>query len=214
MAILANTNEKWKLVVHGRIEAQVTNNVWWFWALNDIDDVTQRLAQAVWECIRDNLIPVVSSAWRLEKITYQRVAPSLGNEEVFIPITNLIGEGNAAALPSHESVVVSLRTAEGGRSKRGRFYLPGIPEVATQGSTLDPAHAFWLGVVGFCVCMAGKHVIDPTAVPANSFQWCVFSRKLGGTIAPLNDAGFTKITGIVPQPLLGTTRSRKIGRGA
>lgn len=213
MAIPANAGDKYKVVVHGRIEGQVTNNVWYFEAKTNTDDVTERLINAVWECIVDNLIPVLSAQWQAEKLTYQRVSPTLGPEEVFIPLTNLQGQGNAQALPSFGSAVVSLRTAQGGRSHRGRFYLPGIPEAATQGSTLDPANAFWLGLVGFCLCMAGKHVVDDPA-PQNSFQWMVYSRKLGGSTLPYGAAGFTAVTGIVPQSLIGTTRSRKVGRGS
>lgn len=213
MATPANQFDKFKVVVHGRIEGQLTNNVWYFSAATAIDDVDTRLLQEVWDCFLNNVLPVLSSAWRLEKFTYQRVAPTVGPEATFIPTGNTQGGGNANALPSYSSAVVSLRTLEGGRSKRGRFYLAGIPEDATIGSTLNPEHAFWLGLVAFCLCMAGKFLAqDPQ--PANSFFWLVYSRKIGGNTLPAGNDGFTTITEITPSSLLGTTRSRKVGRGS
>lgn len=213
MTVPANQFDKFKVVIHGRIEGQLTNNVWYFAAASSIDDVDERLIQALWECFVETLLPVASSAWRVEKITYMRVSPTVGPEFTFIPVGAAQGGGSSESLPSFNSALISLRTLEGGRSKRGRTYLPGIPEDATIGSSLDPESAFWLALIQFCLCMAGKFLPqDPQ--PANSFIWTVYSRKLGGATLPYQAVGFTPVSDINAQSLIGSTRSRKVGRGA
>lgn len=213
MAVPALQGDKFKVVIHGRQDGQLTNNVWYFMAATGIDDVDLRLIQAIWECFVDNLLPVLSSSWALEKITYMKVSPTIGPEFTHIPQGTVSGAGNGQALPSFNSAVVSLRTLEGGRRKRGRFYLAGIPESATLNSSFDPGNAFWLGLIAFCLCMAGKFLPqDPQ--PVNTFIWMVYSRANGGNALPHGAAGFTPIAEITPNSLVGTTRSRKVGRGA
>jgi len=215
MAVTAAQNDLYQVRLVGRIEGQETNNVLHFACASGAgdDDVLTHLILVFVACFIDNMLPVMSSAWSLEKVVWKRVSPTLGPENVTVPEGAGAGGGNAAALPSYASAVMSIHTLEGGRSKRGRFYIPGIPENATLGSSLDPEHAFWLALVAFAACLVENFVPGD---PVGSHSWALgpYSRKIGGSAFPYGIAGFTWMSEVVPQSLLGTTRSRKVGRGS
>ena len=209
----ASVGDKFQVRVVGRIEGQETNNILHFMAATAIDDVETRLVLALAECFIMHLLPVVTSAWTLEKLVWKKVSPALGVETVTVPSGAGAGAGAATALPSFVSAVISIRTAEGGRSKRGRMYLPGVVESASTISALDTGNAFWTALVAFAACVTSKFILgDPP--PANSFQLEVYSRKIGGATFPYGAAGFTAVTTFLPVQQLGTTRSRKVGRGS
>lgn len=211
--VTAAVGDCFQVRVRGHMEGQETNNVLHFTAATAVDDVELRLILALAECFITHLIPVTSSVWALQDIVWKRVTPTLGVENVTVPTGTLTGGGAATALPSYASVVLSIRTALGGRSKRGRMYLPGIPEGATIVSSLDTGNAYWTAVVAFVACVASKFILgDPP--PANSFQMEVYSRKIGGSTFPYAIGGFTPVTQVIPVVALGTTRSRKVGRGS
>ncbi|SRR6266478_1408735 len=213
MLITAAIGDKYQVAVQGEMEGQETLNVFHFSAATSIDDVELRLILALAECFITHLIPVTSSVWQLRKIRWKQVNPVLGVEHETIPSGTLVGGGAATALPSYASVVISIRSLVGGKSHRGRMYLPGIPEAATIVSSLDTSNAFWTAVVAFAACLASKFILgDPPG--SNSFQQMIYSRKLGGSTFPYNNAGFTAVSSFIPVVALGTTRSRKVGRGA
>lgn len=208
----AQQGDKFQVRIVGDIEGTETNNVLHFMAGTPVDDVELRLIQALVECIVTNLLPVTSSSWSLRQLVWQQCAPTLGVQHIYIPPEAGPGGGPAAALPSYCSAVVSIRTAMGGPSKRGRMYLPGIPEAATTISTLDSGNAFWTGLVAFVVCVGTKFILGDVA-PANAFQLMVYSRKLGGSQMPYAPNGFQPVTSMHAVQQLGTTRSRKLGVG-
>jgi len=209
----AQTGDKFQVRVVGETEGQQTNNILYFMAASPIDDVELRLIVALVECFQTHLIPVASSSWSLKQVIWKRVNPTLGVENVFTPTGQLAGQGNAAALPSFCSAVVSIRTDVGGRSHRGRMYLPGLPENSTVNSHFEDQGAFWAALLAFAACVVTKFILG--APPGtNSFQMMVYSRKLGGSTFPLQNAGFTAVKRLSVNNLIGTTRSRKVGRGA
>lgn len=211
--VTAAVGDCFQVRVRGHMEGQETNNVLHFTAATSIDDVELRLIVALAECFVTHLLPVSSSQWALQDLVWKRVTPTLGIEHITVPSGTLTGGGAATALPSYSSAVVSIRTDQGGRSKRGRMYLPGIPESATLVSLFDTSNAYWIALVAFVGCIASKFILgDPP--PANSFQMEVYSRKIGGAHFPYNIAGFTPVTQLIPVIPLGTTRSRKVGRGS
>jgi len=209
----AVTNDAYQVRVVGRMEGQETNNVLHFVCASSDDDVLTHLILVLAQCIIDHLLPVLSSSWALEKIVWKKVSPTLGPEIVSIPVGAAAGAGNAAALPSYCSVVLSIHTALGGRSHRGRMFIPGIPENTTLNSSLDTTNAMWAAIVAFAACLVTNFVIgDPPG--AHAWSMCVYSRKIGGSHFPYAGTGFTAMKGIEPHALLGTTRSRKVGRGS
>jgi hypothetical protein len=93
------------------------------------------------------------------------------------------------------------------------MYIPGIPEAATIVSAFDTSNAYWTALVAFVGCLATKFLL--LDLPgSNQFQMMIYSRKLGGSTFPYNNTGFTSVNSLLPVQQLGTTRSRKVGRGA
>jgi hypothetical protein len=215
MPEVAQQNDLYEVRIVGRIEGQETNNVLIFRCASGAgdSDVLLHLITVLINCFTTNLLPVLSSAWTFERVVWKKVGPTLGQEIITVPTGTTVGGGNAAALPSFSSAVISKRSATGGRSHRGRMYIPGIPEAATIGSAFDPSHAFWLGLLGFATCCISNFVPgDP--VGTNSWSIGIYSRKLGAANFPFTQAGFTPIRELIPVGQIGTTRSRKVGRGS
>lgn len=213
--VVAQQNDCFQVNLVGRMEGQETNNIMHFRCVSGAGDgdTELHLIQVLLTCFITHVLPVLTSAWTLEKIVWKRVSPTLGPEFVSLPEGPAVGGGNAAALPSFASALFSKRTDQGGRSKRGRMYLAGIPENATLGSSLDPSHAFWAGMLAFAVCIIENFTIND---PPGSDAWvlCVYSRKIGGDNFPYGLGGFEAITDFTPNLQIATTRSRKVGRGS
>lgn len=212
MATPAATNDCWQVRVQGRMEGQVTENVLHFITLSDTDDIELRLIAALVSCFVTHLIPVVTSAWQMERVVWKQVTPVLGVEHVYTTGMPHVGEGAATALPSFNSAVLSIRTLLGGRSHRGRMYIPGIPEAATLISAFDTGNAFWTGLVNFAACLVTTFVFHDPVGP-NHQQLAIYSRKIGGATFPYGLSGFTHAETVNPVVQIGTTRSRKVGRG-
>lgn len=198
----------------GRIEGQETQNVLHFICVGADVDVLTHLIQVLLDCFTTHLLPVLSSAWELTEIRWKRVSPTLGPELITVPDIAAVGAGNAQALPSFNSVVFSERTVRGGKSGRGRMYLAGIPEDQTIGSRLDKDADMWAALLAFAACVVLNFVHPDPAGGSNIWDLAVYSRKIGGSAFPYGGAGFASVREFVPSEFLGTTRSRKVGRGS
>jgi len=209
----AAVNDCYQVRLIGSIEGQQTVNVFHFKCTGADDDVLTHLVLVFAQCFIDHMLPVLSSAWTLVEIRWKKVSPTLGIEFISVPVGAGAGAGSASALPSYSSVVFSLRTETGGRSHRGRNYFAGIPEDATIGSKLDPEGEFWAAALAFALCVVTNFIPgDPPGAP--SWAMMVYSRKIGGDAFPYGAGGFTQMKEYVPAAYLGTTRSRKVGRGS
>jgi hypothetical protein len=214
MPVAAAVGDLFEVRLVGKMEGQETDNVFHFACVGASSDVELYLIVVMVNCFIDNLLPVLSSAWSFEKVVWKKVSPTLGVENVYTTDLPAAGGGSAAALPSYASAVISKRTAQGGRSHRGRFYIAGIPEDATTNSTINPGGAFWTALASFITCVITNFVHPDPAGGTNLFDLGVYSRKIGGSTFPLGASGFTAVTQLVRVAELGTTRSRKLGRGA
>jgi hypothetical protein len=94
------------------------------------------------------------------------------------------------------------------------MYLAGIPEDQTTNSNINPGSAFWTALAAFVTCVIAEFVHPDPAGGTNLFDIGVYSRKIGGSTYPLGASGFEAITQLIPVAALGTTRSRKVGRGS
>jgi len=215
MPITAATGDVYQVRIVGHIEGQETNNIYYFSSADGDTDVLTHLVVVLVSCFITHLLPVLASAWTLNQAVFKRIYPTLGNEEIYIPPSGNVGGVSTDALPSFVSAVMSIRTAQGGRSHRGRSYLAGMPEAATTGSNITVPSATWTAFLAFAACFASNFIVgDPPG--SNAWQQVVFSRKLAGSshFPVPNVTGFTPVTSYKPVQPLGTTRSRKLGRGA
>lgn len=215
MAIAAAVGDIFEVRVQGRIEGQETDNVLHFECVGASTDVELHLIQVLLTCWITHLLPVLTSTWTLERVVWKKVGPALGVEQISIPEGgSAAGGGSAAALPSYCSAVISKRTLTGGRSHRGRMYIAGIPEDQTTGSVINTESDLWAALLAFATCVLTNFVHPDPAGGSDLFDLIVYSRKLGGASFPYTSAGTTDVREFVPSQQLGTTRSRKVGRGS
>jgi len=214
MATPAALNSIWEVRFNGRMEGQTINQVMHFVCVGASADVNLHLILVIAACFIDNILPVLSSAYTFESVSWKQVAPTLGVEAVTIPPGAGAGGGNAASEPSFVSAVISKRTLTGGRSHRGRMYIAGIPEDMTTGSNINVPGALWTGILNFIVCVLANFKHPDPAGGTDIWDLIVYSRKLGGAAFPYTAAGVTDVDNLVPVQALGTTRSRKVGRGS
>lgn len=128
--------------------------------------------------------------------------------------TPQVGSQTTTSQPMTHAVVVSLRTQYAGRSYRGRIYLPGLVSTyITQGnvttSDRNAIQTYFDDMVA-AVGASGSNA---------DLQWGVWSRKLGevrnsaGHVTAYNLSAFTPITGTIVRTILGSMRTRMIGKG-
>jgi hypothetical protein len=202
----------WQVIVRGSQSGIFTENVLNFRAATAVDDWELRVILALIQCYQI-LLPSQPGNFSQTDVLWKQTSPVLGVEHITTFAPPNVGTLDEDSLPSYCSVVVSIRTALGGRSHRGRMYLPAIAESQTGFNMIQAASPAWTNLLSFAACLATKFITigDPPA--ANSAQLGVYSRKLGGSTFPYGAQGFTAAATITPEQLLGTTRSRKQGHG-
>lgn len=212
MPIPSAVNDLFQVRVKGFQEGQETNNVLHFLCTTASSDVELHLIKVLIECFVTHLLPAWSHNWTLDTVVWKRVSPTLSPDFVTVPDTAALGALTTDSLPTFNAALCSIRTAQGGRSKRGRMFLAGIPESATIGSRFDLTNATWLAIVAFLACVATKF-IDNEPVGSDQFKLGIYSRKIGGSTFPYNLTGFTPAISIDSVALVATMRSRKVGHG-
>lgn len=206
-------NDLFQVRVKGFIEGQETNNVFHFICKSQSADVEVALILKLIQCFVIHLLPVLANKWTLDTVQWKRVSPTLSPEFITVPAEDNVGTIATDSLPTFNAALVSIRTNEGGRSKRGRMFLAGIPESATIGSRFDLTGPTWLGIVAFVNCLVTEFVTN-AELGTDTFHLGVYSRKIGGSAFPYALAGFTAAAQLSPVSLLATMRSRKIGKGS
>lgn len=212
-SISAAVGDMFQVRVKGFQEGQETNNVLHFVCSAASSDVDLHLIQVLIQCFITHLLPAWSAHWTLDTVVWKRVSPTLSPEFVSSATTGVSGALVTDSLPTFNAALVSIRTAQGGRSKRGRMFLAGIPESATLKSQFDLAGLPWAAILAFVACLVDKF-IDNAELGSDRFTMGVYSRKLGGAAFPYGAAGFTPAVSLNAVSLVATMRSRKVGRGS
>lgn len=210
--VTAVIGDAFQVRVKGFLAGQECNNVWHFRAETASNDVETDLILKLINCFIVNLLPGLSTAYALDTVVWKRVSPTLGPEFITTPTDPPEGQQVGDYLPSFTSALISIRTAEGGRSKRGRMFLAGLPEAGVTGNSMPTAGITWVAILAFVACCVTAF-IDNSELGTGRFGWYVYSRKIGGSAFPYGAAGFTRAVSLNPVALVATTRSRKQGRG-
>jgi hypothetical protein len=115
----------------------------------------------------------------------------------------IAGTSAGASLPNNCAVVITKRTAQRGRSYRGRIYQPGLTELHTTGNTVQgtPVAAF----VSFWDAMKFH------ATGAVNYQMVIASRYQSGNQLPVGVA--TPVTTLTSDGVVDSQRRRLPGRG-
>lgn len=208
----ASANDLYQVIVRFTLEGQHCENVLNFRVVTAMDDFELRVILVLIQCFVAFLAQIPSSM-EFTEVAWKKTSPVLGVENITVFPAGSQGGALIDALPSFNSAVVSIRTALGGRSHRGRIYLAGIPESAALGSILDKDGPYWTALLAFITCLTNNFITVGDPPGTNKAVLGVYSRKLGGAAFPFNNTGFTPAKTLVPHVELGTTRSRKIGKG-
>lgn len=98
--------------------------------------------------------------------------------------------------------------------------MPGIPEAATVGSSITQAHAYWLGVQAFIADVTDKFIHEDEPLGANVVTVGVIAKTLKVVVPPAKRKApwpadlFARALRLSARPVVGTTNSRKVGRGS
>lgn len=191
--------------IEGRMDSQQTLNNLYFQVsgggitpinLNTITD-----AVATWWT--STITPLLSENWAsvraigtdLTTETGPRVEVAMGDE----------GGVTSESAPNNVAACVSFRTAQRGRSFRGRNYIPGIPNVDITLNTINPAL-----IVSFTT---GYQLLAGAGLFEAGWEWVVLSRQAAGVVraealpVPVLTAAMTTNT-------VRSMRSRLVGHGA
>jgi hypothetical protein len=217
MATPASAGDIFEVVQHARQEGQEVLNVMYFRCATAVDDIEVRLLRALIICLTTQLVPTMGSNYQFVKMSCKRVTPTLGPIIEVGPEAgdNLQGDAEGDTLPSHCSICVNIHTTRGGRSGRGRMFLAGIPEGASSGSFIETTNPHWAAILAYLACVASQFVKPTVDVGSNIIQLGVMSRKLAAVNKPPFPAGaFAPATKLVPRNQIGSSNSRKVGKGS
>lgn len=195
-----------RAVVQGKLDGQITENVWHFGTDATVPNWTD-LANAIIACIISSFKPMAGDAWALDHVGITPIYPSAGDEIIIYPSSPVNGTG-LPPLPSFNANLIRIQTGLGGRTHRGRMFLPAVIGNDVQhGQLTDAGYA---KVVAFALCLAQKFIFDE-GVDATVFKLGVLSRK--GLTTATTATHFVRATNLQPQRIVAVMRSRKIGHG-
>lgn len=211
-----------EVVVHMRQQNQEILNVWHFRNETAVDDMELRLLRALLECYLLQWLPHVSNGVTIERVTGMQVGPTLGPLYEIIPGEDdtAVGAVSTGGLPTHDSCSIRIHTTRPGRHGMGRKQMPGIPEVATDQSTILTGSDYWEAILAFIACVMAKFVHSGELDGPNTISVGLISKSLQvrppdtNPKAPFALDLFARATKLTAQPKVGTTNSRKVGRGS
>lgn len=105
------------------------------------------------------------------------------------------------------AAIITIRTGEAGRRKRGRIYLAGLAGNYFSQDTLSGLGAERLQLW----CDSLMSLCGPGG--AGNFRLGVYSRTTGGDGPTYSTSGFTEATSLVVRNVLGNQRRRRLGVG-
>jgi len=203
-----------KLRIIGKLHGQDCINVLHFATNTQINDpqaaaqLLTALAVAMLQCAFDNLRNAVTSDYTLTKVEASQIYPAPGDVIEKAPDNATVGQLSPAS-HSFAASLVQIRTGMGGRSKRGRFFLPPVGETETANSLITQGAMDQ--ITAFLNCVAGKFIGNGAT---EQWRLGVLSRKvLAGNINNFNNA-FTEALTLVPTNVVAKMGSRKIGHGS
>jgi hypothetical protein len=172
------------------------------------DALILALMTAVLQCITDQLLPGVTSEYTLEALEATQIFPVKGDPMVSAAPANSVG-GRGPTSASFISTLVQIRTGLGGRSHRGRMFLPPAGEADTNVSVLadDALTQFQQ----FVTCVVTKFA---GAAPATDWRLGVLSRKGATKDDPKFNANFTEAKTLLVNRVAAIMGTRKVGRGS
>lgn len=198
-----------QVVIKGRLHSQETNNVLHF-GTNTVNPIYLNLLLDIIDCLRTSRA-MFSDQFTVEKLTARELFPVPLDEIEKSPDPALVGSG-LPALPTFNAALISLSTGLGGRSNRGRIFMPGVIANDTANSKITSTGLpKWQA---FITCMIGKFVGAAENVDQVPFNWGVLSRKNSGVNYATAGDAFHRVRSAQIKDVIATMHSRKLGVGS
>jgi len=139
---------------------------------------------------------------------WKRMTPVAFDEHFVAGTNGLTGNVGGAATNSTIACCITNRTGVAGKTHRGRTYIGGL---STNHTTPDRLNT--TGQTAFNTYANNFSALFDDAVgTALYLAFGIYSRLLGGT-NPFTLAGWQAVVQLVPQPILGNQRRRRVGVG-
>ena len=172
--------------IRGLLDSQKVENTLWFEAASGwTTSSLTTLAGEVLAWYIANIIPHLPAPYRLVEVFAKDKSTAAGNEATVTPGSTTVG-GGGPAMPNNVTLAISFRTALGGRSFRGRNYMPGIPQ--SQYTDTNRITSSYLTAVQ----VAYSKLLDPAVI--TDAVWVVASRFSG--TSPVSGEPTPRPTGI------------------
>lgn len=190
--------------LEGRVDRQLTILDLAFQNSADVNIVNlSALVSTINNWFQTQLAPLLSENWTTIRTVGVDLSDPIGPriEESGVTIGGVAGE----AAPNNVAACVSLRTAQRGRSARGRNFVPGIPNSVISLNTLDS---------GFISDLTGAYnnLVGPGGI-AIGWQLVIVSRRSGGE-ERVEGISIPVIEATMVGNSVRSMRSREIGHGA
>jgi len=197
----------------GELHGQETINVLHFathTVVNDpgsLDALLLQLAQALHDCVVQFLLPAVTSNWRFVQTDARRISPTPSDPVLSTGLPENVGELSEVS-HSVSATLVNVRTGSGGKSGRGRMFLPPPGDGSITASTIDgPALVL---IAAFTGCVATKFM---GANKTTDWILGVLSRKQATAVGGTFDNAFREATSLNIAADLAVMTSRRKGNG-
>jgi hypothetical protein len=190
--------------LEGRMDNQLTiNDLFWFSTGAITAVAVNSLLTNLGSWLDTTLSALLSRDLSFTRIRGVDLGSAIGiAQEVAAPYT---GGVDVEAAPNNVAACVSLRTAQRGRSGRGRNFVPGIPNSVITLNTLDPT--FISDLVNAYANLIGPGGFTP------GWQLVVLSRVTAGAARPTG-IGIPVTDALMVGNSVRSMRSREIGHGA
>lgn len=192
--------------IEGRIDGQQTINDLYFRSTTgprSAADV-QALSDAIAIWYGDTMAPLLNEGWSAVRVT----SMGLSSPTPFVAestMTGVVGGVSGEAAPNNCTMCVSFRTGLGGRSNRGRNYVPCLTNSQVVGNLID---AGWAADI-----VAGYNaLVFPTSVLPSGWIWVVVSRVSGG-VERVEGVFHEVFSCLVGDLIVDSMRTRLPGRG-
>lgn len=199
--------------VIGEMHGQTTINVLNFATNTVVNDdpnglaLLKALAMAVKECVENNLLPAVTSDWKLVRTDAKKISPTVG-DAIDSDAPNSTDGTLSPTSVSFSASLMRISTGGGGRSGRGRLFLPPPGEAEIASSDIDGPTMIL--IAQFLACVAAKFIGGAATTP---WRFGVLSRKKVDNVLPSFDNRFREAVSLSASPVVSCIRSRKKGHG-
>jgi len=193
-----------QVTIHGLVDNQLTINDLFFFSSGGVNITSLGvLVGAISNWVINEYAPLLSDDWTATKVRAVDLTSQTGPvvEASVTAVGGIAGEAN----PNNVAACVSFRTAQRGRSARGRNFVPGVPGSLTTLNTLD---AGWIEDL-----LTAYNLMPGAGTFVTGWEWVVLSRQFEG--APRTFGIGVPITvAVMTTNTVRSMRSREVGHGA